>query len=197
MKLNTLRAALVLTALTSASASAELINADWQAANDRLAVTDTLSGLTWLDLSQTDGLSINDVQQQLTTTFAGWRLASRDEVLTLLDHAFAGEPLGSTRDRLLTAQNPGNVGTFKSRFGLTMPLPSGSQGLYLSDDGTTVMGSGAYSSNMITNDVTLSGDLNYRSHAYGIYLVADVPGPLGLGAAGLGLLALAGWRRGR
>jgi hypothetical protein len=66
--------------LSSMSASAEFIKTDWKEVGDNLAVVDKGTGLEWLNLSQTDGMSISQVDTLLSTTFYGWRFPSRNEV---------------------------------------------------------------------------------------------------------------------
>lgn len=48
--------------------------------------TDTLSGLDWLDITETQGLSINEVSALLqpSGSFFGWRYASSNEFLSLI-----------------------------------------------------------------------------------------------------------------
>lgn len=55
-------------------AEASFIKTDWQVAGDRKAVLDSTTGIEWLNLTQTNGLSVNQVISQLDTTFKGWRL---------------------------------------------------------------------------------------------------------------------------
>ena len=80
MKILTKVLAISAISMASMSASAELIGTDWKADGDKLATLETVSGIEWLDLTQTIGKSINDVQELLDTTFAGWRLPRRVEV---------------------------------------------------------------------------------------------------------------------
>jgi hypothetical protein len=67
-------------ALSSVAANAEFIKGDWETVNDNLSVIDTETGIEWLSLTETGGMSFNQVMTQLNTTFLGWRLPSADEV---------------------------------------------------------------------------------------------------------------------
>lgn len=72
--------------------SAELQLRDWQSAGDGLLLRDTSTGLEWLRLPQSQGLSVNDVTGQWfgntevrppAGKFAGFRYATRDQVVQL------------------------------------------------------------------------------------------------------------------
>ena len=78
--------AAALVALSFAS-HAELVSTDWKTAGDELATLDTETGIEWMDLSETDGLSINTVLSMTSAggKFEGWRLPTEDEVLTLFE----------------------------------------------------------------------------------------------------------------
>lgn len=64
-------------------ANAALIEADWKNKGDNLAFYDTENDITYLDLSQTLNLSIDDVTSALSTSFSGWRLPTESELDTL------------------------------------------------------------------------------------------------------------------
>jgi hypothetical protein len=69
----------------SSSVQAALISADWQTSGDNLITKDTVSHLSWLDLTETNNLSYNHVSGQLAAggQFDGWRYASDAEVINL------------------------------------------------------------------------------------------------------------------
>ena len=69
----------------SSSVNAAIISTDWQTSGDNLITTDTESGLNWLDLTETNGLSYNYVSSQLGVggQFEGFRYATSDEVVAL------------------------------------------------------------------------------------------------------------------
>lgn len=183
-------------------AQAELLNADWHSPNDRLITQDTETGLEWLDLSQTNGMSIAVVQAHLDTTFAGWRLPSRSEVTGLMNSALGDE--GNTPFKV--DQHHAYFGRFerqqlssvRNQFGDT---GGRSYGLYLNDQpelgGAEVLWSGIYGDDWAYHNSDFWADSNSAASGWGVFLVkgeAAVPGPLGIGLLSLGLLGLAGRR---
>lgn len=62
--------------------------------------TDTVSGLDWLDISTSQGMSFNQVTSQLTSggIFEGWRIAGAQEVADLIFNETGASiwPLGSS-----------------------------------------------------------------------------------------------------
>jgi hypothetical protein len=78
-------------ALASISANAELISTDWKTSGDSLATLDESTGLEWLDLTQTINMSINQAEDLMNSTFAGWRLPTRSEVTQLMVNAFPSQ----------------------------------------------------------------------------------------------------------
>ncbi len=78
---------MVMSILAFASpATSELIEADLAAPGDALITRDTETGLDWLDLTETTGLSYDDVGAGSGNTWAanGWRHATTPEVCDLL-----------------------------------------------------------------------------------------------------------------
>lgn len=69
----------------SSIANAVVVEIDWQTAGDNLITKDTISGLDWLDLTETNGMSRDYVLTQLGAggIYEGWRYASSAEVVTL------------------------------------------------------------------------------------------------------------------
>lgn len=79
-----LRAALVALAL-AAPAQAEIVEADLAAPGDGLVTRDTGTGLDWLDLTETTGLSYDDILAGVGGwTDSGWRHATTVELCDLL-----------------------------------------------------------------------------------------------------------------
>lgn len=68
----------------SGMANASLINADYLSAGDGLAVFDSATGKTWLDLSVTAAMAYNDVG------IAGYRHATKNEVIGLFNSYWSG-----------------------------------------------------------------------------------------------------------
>ncbi len=69
----------------SASVNAAIISVDWQSAGDNLITRDTDTGLNWLDLTVTNGMSYNTVNGQLGSggLYEGFRYATGQEVVDL------------------------------------------------------------------------------------------------------------------
>jgi len=88
-------ASIVTTLALSTNLNAELISVDWHSAGDNLITRDTVSGLDWLDLTETAGLSYNYVQSQLGAggAYEGMRYAYYAEVIGLITQF--GLPIGS------------------------------------------------------------------------------------------------------
>lgn len=84
-------AALILGGVVIAPAKANFVSGDLDALNDQQVVLHEETGLEWLSLNKTMGMSIN----QALTNFAssGWRLAKHEEVVSLLSAAF--DPVGA------------------------------------------------------------------------------------------------------
>ena len=71
-------------ALSSIGANAELVSADWKNVGDGLSTVDTLTGIEWMDLSETSNMSFNEVEALFSSEFNGWRLPTQNEVSQLL-----------------------------------------------------------------------------------------------------------------
>jgi hypothetical protein len=69
-------------------ANAGLVEADWLSEGDNLALLDTNTGLEWLDFTETQNQSYNNVISQLNTTFDTWRLPTFSEVSDFFNNAF-------------------------------------------------------------------------------------------------------------
>jgi len=78
-------ASAVTTLVLSSSVNAAIISTDWNAAGDSLITHDTVSGLNWLDLTETNNISYNAVVSQLGAggTYDGFRVATSAEVVAL------------------------------------------------------------------------------------------------------------------
>ena len=91
---NLLQHVLACTALTVAAsmasvAKAQLTNSDWMTLGDNQILNDGSTGLQWLGLDETAGLSYNFVASQLGTggEFAGFSFATESQVDTLFSDA--------------------------------------------------------------------------------------------------------------
>ena len=213
MKIYHLRLAACLFVLLSFNASAALIDNTGNS-----FTTDTNSGLDWLDLDQSNGLSLNNAEAALS----GWRLATNNEVEHIFWLLFDGfydnssaynpdlEGISNTyiSQSLYPAYSKHNNDAlfFTSLFGVTQNQPYASRtlayGLYIDEDGLPQMmgtlADVADGRGTIFGLEYQQGDLGLdtTNPAYGIYLVrttaVPVPAALWLFGSGLGLL---GWMR--
>lgn len=173
--------------LASTGVNAELIKGDWKVANDNLSIIDTQTGIEWLSLKETDGLSIASVQSQLETTFSGWRLPTSGEVAAMMDNVMPSTTVsltGQTYGYETVLSRPENL-AFGHLFGWTHGYPGNtmypeSTGLHLFKEyGPTYVAKTGVSyphtaaSRMIVNQV-LSQNLNDTGGGTsGVFLVSD------------------------
>jgi hypothetical protein len=192
-------------------AKADLIQADAFAINDGLAVYDTVTGLTWLDLSVTRGMGYNDAKQ----SFGGWTTANSSSVQDLLNEAFpdltiSDEGLGAQyqfQEGCLSYNNTSPCYLAASRwqnlFGGHVSgavHQSRSFGLYEANN-TQLRSGGAYidgdySVNLYGSDFTSRYDnlYNQGDEDYGVFMVRANDVPVSLGFIG-SLMMLLGCRR--
>jgi hypothetical protein len=220
---NTLIAATLLLSITSAQAA--LVHTDWKTAGDQQSTLSEETGLEWLKLSHTVGMSINQVKSELNTTYAGWRLPTNDEVGNFLTSHFSAMTLneGSRTDGDETSQVEQTY-SWNEFMSVTYDHSSFSYSGGYHTDGDS---SGALTvvqllknenANRIYNDLR-GYDLDSSYLAYGVYLIsdggttlssqmdpsinannanapaADVSAPALLGLMGLGLFGFAARRR--
>jgi hypothetical protein len=172
-------------ALASMSASAQLISTDWKNTGDKLATLDESTGIEWLDLTQTDGMSIDTAESLLSSRFEGWRLPTRSEVTQLMVNAFPSEASlvqGSGAWGRTNTTTDNEADNFRLLFGTTQVSSSSdtSYGLFKNDPGGqySVLISGAYdtkSDDYITlySNANFTNDTSYTSSSYAVYLVSD------------------------
>lgn len=174
-------------ALASMGANAELISTDLSTFDDGLATLDTETGIEWLDLTQTDGMSITQVESLLDSTFAGWRLPTSAEATEMMNNHFLSiGQLGSTN--ITGTESADLFNEFQGFFGLTnnTATTQSVRGLIKNDTATglnpfaKVVQFGGYSaiSPNVTHTYThmndgVTSDYNFSNASYGIYLVSD------------------------
>ncbi len=94
-------ASLTLCLCTSASAQAEFVYTDYLTEGDNLAVTDTSTELTWLNLTVTKGDSYSTTLASIESgELVGWRVATYSEVYAMFDNFFDTIPLESPTNAL-------------------------------------------------------------------------------------------------
>ncbi len=172
-------------AITSLGANAELLATDYLSEGDMKSTLDTQSGLEWLDLTYTDGMSIDQVKAALPTTFSGWRMPTPDEVVSLMMHA-----IPSKADFVQTLGNASwfyndislfqEVDNFASFFGYTQDSGQHhySMGMFESASGQTLY-SGILDDQSPSYDMVLysgalySSKTNAAHNSVGVFLVSD------------------------
>jgi hypothetical protein len=183
----------------STGASAALVSADWETVGDHLLTQDTVSGLQWLDLTETYGLTHEFVSGQLGAggQFEGFRYATDAEVQELwlnfdIDLS-AGAPTsasGSDPGVEAAANLLGNTWCIYACF----DYPFGVTGItsMIAGDGHHAMG--AYQTDFGFTQYDTVGsriisDTLSNIQPYGSYLVlgAPVPVPAALWLVGSGL----------
>jgi hypothetical protein len=75
--------------LFSFHSQAALVESDWLDAGDSRATLDLESGKKWLDLTETMGMSIGQVENLLNTTYQGFTLATESQIQALLISSFS------------------------------------------------------------------------------------------------------------
>lgn len=165
---------------TSIHANAALIATDWKTQSDSLVALDEDTGIEWLKLSQTDGLSIDQVTARLDGQFAGWRLPTRSEVIALMNNAFPEVFFDEISGRFTDASvSTNSMINFQNMLGKTGTHVS--YGQYVNDEieekgGYKVLLAGAYykySSKSIYSHNSIALDTSYVNAQFGVYLVSD------------------------
>ena len=200
-------------ALASMGANAELISTDWKTTGDNLVTLDTETGIEWLDLTQTIGMSINEVEGLLNSTFEGWRLPTVSEVTQMMMTAFSSqvEAVQATGSWSVTSASVDNeADNFMALFGTTYASGTYDYSLGLiKNDVVDATHSALTSGSMdrasddyliLFSNSNTSSDLDYASELSGVFLVSDgsetppqnVPVSAAFSLLGLGLI---GFRR--
>jgi hypothetical protein len=172
--------------LSTTSVQAGFVESDWKNPGDALATLDTDTGIEWLDLTQTNRMSINQVES-LTgagSTFDGWRLPSRAEVTQMMVNAFpsiASKVQGSGKFSVTNSTTLSESNEFQNVFGKKYASPyQWSFGFFKNDsgEGSSVLRSGAVnirtsgSSPIQSNASTLESYADNSAY-HGVYLVSD------------------------
>lgn len=84
---------LLLTIATTANA--DFSKTDWKASGDNMVISDSNTGMSWLSLVAVNGASYSKISEELSTTYAGWRFANKDEIFTMLANIW-GYPILNT-----------------------------------------------------------------------------------------------------
>jgi len=199
-------------AVVSFNAGAALVPADLNTPGDGLITRDTVTGLEWLDVTETAGLSYNNA---LTSSLIdlGFRYADNNEVTQLFNQAFDGyimtDPTGGnsdTRDAGSYVDQAEDVTSYQELFGTTQFQPQSliyTHMMYLDEDdilrriGVTYQTVDDWSIVWGLDD-PFSPDPNTENGAVGTFLVKDlseVPIPAAVWLFGSGLIGLIGVAR--
>jgi len=174
-------AAALMFCLGVAPAKAELLTRDVYAPGDQKAVSDTVSGLDWLSLTETFGMSVDSVKAQLGAggLFEGWRLPDAGESFAILAQIFEGVP--STTTNIYGAEYNAMSETWKQVFGAVDGANGNfmSFGLFFSRAGGSYKIAGVDYYNGVTSGATgySSTGVNgaFSNPYYGVFLVRDTP----------------------
>jgi len=176
---------------------------------------DSNTGLEWMDFGVNNSYSPDQVKGLLSTTYAGWNLATESQVLTLANNAFNVSDANYTNNSSGTTyasfsgSNYANWSTIEA-MGLNVVYGTDSQtgspygySLGWFDDTTgslsylyvTSSNGGSYSGNIYGRNTNMSNYGSETSTYYGTLLVKSVPEPATLSLFGLGLIGLGFARR--
>jgi hypothetical protein len=156
----------------------EFISTDVYAEGDNLATLHYETGLEWLDLTETDGMSINDANDALNGRLAGWRLPTNEEVETLITSFFAGYDY--TQSTYATVRESGATNpmfAYNRIFGEGGSYSYGNYtvGKYY-DESNIIRIAGGYingSSYSVLYGIDSQYSYTPTSPTYGVYLVSD------------------------
>ncbi len=189
MSINTLvKAAAVCFAFCSVGVGASVVSTDWQSAGDNLLTYDDVSGLQWLDLTETYGLTYDYVSGEFGAggEFEGFRYATNAEVQALwanfgidLSAGAATSSPGADPNVALAGSFLGNTWTIYAAF----DYPAGVSGLTANVNGAGHDAMGAYQTDFgfTTYEVeglTVISDSLSNIQPYGSYLVVAAPVPV-------------------
>lgn len=216
--------ALVLLVLSS-QALADFEKQDWKTAGDNNVTIDNSTGLSWLNLSATAEKTMAQVKGELSTTYAGWRLANESEVAQLLsniwgfDMGYITEIEARSGAYLIGAREFNSLmGKYSEEYKWTLGY------VYDSDNSGVLRVTGSYVDAPsyswtlgVNTSVTTTEDKVYTftnanySYVRGVYLVRDTAGGVELepeqppasnvdapsAFAALSMVGLLGWRNRR
>lgn len=170
--------------LFSGASHAAFSVTDWKNTGDAKATLDSETGLEWLDVSYTNGWTVQSALNAIQPggTLYGWRLPTKSEVTTLMNHWFGQS--WTNFGIVYYSGWPASVMDFYHTFGITRMYGATSNGQWWSGgvylDGSTVLGAGAYhrdswgshNAQAWVNDVT-SYNVNSYIDGGGVFLVSD------------------------
>jgi hypothetical protein len=167
--------------LSTSFANAGFVNTDWKVDGDAEATLHQESGIEWLKLNHTAGMSIDNVVSQLDTTYEGWRLPTKMEVTELISDLLSPHTFNDAARTYDSTDYLGYPGWWISKMGLTRRTPgsfSSSFGMHMDGDGGVVITgaqkseTNSYARIYHNQNFGISGT-TYRTVAYSVFLVSD------------------------
>ena len=188
----------------STNVNASIISTDWQTVGDNLITHDTVSGLDWLDLTETNNLSYNAVVSELGAggVYEGFRVATSAEVVALWSNF--GIDLSAGAPRFVGGYHDPSIQTAASVLGnivyeYNTIFPHGVLGYVLATEQLTYqIGAFQDPSDTYYNTVSPNNNSTNLTQSFefaGTYLVSAVPVPAAVWLFGYGLIGLVGLAR--
>lgn len=163
----------------SLGANAAFVLSDYKVEGDNQVVLHEETGIEWLNITQTAGMSIDDVVAQLDGQFSGWRLPTLDDMYTMESEYF-GLQNELSRDAGSVRNLSRDVATaYNELFGYAFENANGtfSRGLHLGvDEGVayrTYVYAAAYRQSTVNYNQSFNATTSYSDSGYGVYLVSD------------------------
>jgi MYXO-CTERM domain-containing protein len=164
-----------------------LVESDWQNTGDALATLDTDTGIEWLDLTQTDGMSINQAETSTVSggTFEGWIFPTSAEVTQMIVNAFPSQASKAQAgvDFVITNTTIDNeADAFRALFGRTNYNTGYFHTLGILKGEASQTGDVIYSGSddkrnsefvRISLNKYISNLYSYKNTTFGVYLVSD------------------------
>lgn len=148
------------------SAHAELVVTDWETEGDGLIAVDTDTGFKWLNLTLTVNESIDDISMKLSTIYSGWKLATEDEVFTLMDNHFEWDDAAERKAPVELRDE------WQAAMGATGPHGR-SYGTYINNDGKARMAGARLDMNHVYFNFIRSDDSSENNRYDGVFLMSD------------------------
>lgn len=186
-------------------ASADFVSVDWLDNDDQATLRDNDTGLLWLDLSETLGMSLAEVMTEISdisSVYYGWRLPTQSELLLMFSNYFGIEVDAETALNIDASELEDSLLVeYLNSTGVTFTTSEGqyNYGYSLSDSGENLLYSSVAYRYDGTSYLAILQDrrqsIETSSINYGVYLVSDsindVSTPLTLSA----LFIIAFWGR--
>jgi hypothetical protein len=164
--------------LVTSVAQAGFSQTDWLVAGDNKATIHEETGIEWLKLTETTGLSVNQVLEQTGAgeTYEGWRIPTAQEIVGYWEGIFAGSSVlenqqGTVTDYYHYSVQAQRWVTFN---GTQTTSPIRSYGLgYGLDGDVSFFGVSRSPSNTRYRNAAYTYDENSTNSLMGIFLVSD------------------------